>query len=162
MRAVNFNHVSISARDIDASVRFYTELFGMEWIPSPDFRHRVEWLRLGDLQLHLFQRETPAPEFHHVAFTVDDFEAFYVRARELGIVEDTSWFRHIYELPDGSVQFYIRDPAGNLLEIDWPDASTLDRSIVTDLRRLADDVPQSEEAMRSTLFLAGRERGAAA
>jgi catechol 2,3-dioxygenase-like lactoylglutathione lyase family enzyme len=162
LRAVNFNHVSISARDIDASVRFYTELFGMEWIPSPDFRHRVEWLRLGDLQLHLFQRETPAPEFHHVAFTVDDFEAFYVRARELGIVEDTSWFRHIYELPDGSVQFYIRDPAGNLLEIDWPDASTLDRSIVTDLRRLADDVPQSEEAMRSTLFLAGRERGAAA
>lgn len=154
--------MSISARDIDASVRFYTELFGMEWIPSPDFRHRVEWLRLGDLQLHLFQRETPAPEFHHVAFTVDDFEAFYVRARELGIVEDTSWFRHIYELPDGSVQFYIRDPAGNLLEIDWPDASTLDRSIVTDLRRLADDVPQSEEAMRSTLFLAGRERGAAA
>ena len=162
MRAVNFNHVSIGARDIDESLRFYTGLFGLERIPSPDFRHRVEWLRLGDFQLHLFQRETPAPEFHHVAFTVDDFEAFYVRARELGIIENTAWFRHIYELPDGSVQLYIRDPAGNLLEIDWPDASTIDRSVVTDLRRLADDVPQSEEALRSTLFLAEREQGAAA
>ena len=93
---------------------------------------------------------------------MDDFEAFYLRARELGIIEDTAWFRHIYELPDGSVQLYIRDPAGNLVEIDWPDASTLDRSVVTDLRRLADDVPQSEEALRSTLFLAKREREAAA
>ena len=41
---------------------------------------------------------------------------------------------------------YLRDPGGNLVEIDWPDARTLDRSIVTDLRKLADDQPQAAGA----------------
>ena len=26
---------------------------------------------------------------------------------------------------------YLRDPAGNLVEVNWPDASSLDRSVVT-------------------------------
>ena len=27
----------------------------------------------------------------------------------------------------GQVQLYFRDPAGNLIELNWPDAATLDR-----------------------------------
>src|SRR3712207_6991517 len=50
--------------------------------------------------------------------------------------ERESFFQDMYELPDGSVQMYIRDPAGNLVELDWPDVSTLDRSVFTDLKRL--------------------------
>ena len=42
---------------MEESLRFYTEVFGMERLPSPDFGHSVEWLRLGDQQLHLFQSE---------------------------------------------------------------------------------------------------------
>jgi catechol 2,3-dioxygenase-like lactoylglutathione lyase family enzyme len=157
MRATSLNHVSIHAPDLEASVRFYTEIFGMEVIPSPNFRHPVQWLRLGDQQLHLFQRDTPAPEFHHIGLNVDDFEAAYLKAKELGIQESESWFSHIYELPDGSVQFYLRDPGGNLVEIDWPDASGLHPSIVTDLKKLDDDVPQTGDALRATLFLALRD-----
>ena len=37
------------------------------------------WLEVGDQQLHLFQRDTPAPEFHHIGLDVDDFEAAYTR-----------------------------------------------------------------------------------
>ena len=44
---------------------------------------------------------------------------------------------------------YLRDPGGNLVEIDWPDASTLDRSIVTDLRKLADEQPAGCRAPRT-------------
>jgi hypothetical protein len=51
------------------------------------------------------------------------------------------------------VQMYLRDPAGNLVEVDCPDASTLDRSVVTDIRKLADDVPQTPQSKRATLFL---------
>jgi hypothetical protein len=29
---------------------------------------------------------------------------------------------------------YIRDPAGNLVEIDWPDITTLDRSVIGTIR----------------------------
>ena len=156
MRATRFNHVSIHAVDMEESVRFYTEIFGMERIPSPTFRHHVEWLRLGDQQLHLFLRETPAPEFHHIGLDVDDFEAAYLKAKELGAQEGDTWFSPIYELPDGSVQMYLRDPAGNLVELDWPDVSTLDRSVVTELRRLDDEVPQTGEALRATLYHALR------
>jgi catechol 2,3-dioxygenase-like lactoylglutathione lyase family enzyme len=137
---------------MEESLRFYTEVFGMERLPSPDFSEHVEWLRLGEQQLHLFKRETPAPEFHHIALDVDDFEAAYLKAKELGVLEERSFGASVRELPDGAVQMYIRDPAGNLVEVDWPDVSTLDRSVVAPIARLADERPQSEEAARATLY----------
>lgn len=153
MRAIRFNHASIHAINLEESVRFYTELFGMERIPSPNFRYPVAWMRVGDQQLHLFQRETPVPEFHHIGLDVDDFEAVYVKAKELGIEDNSSWFSDIYQLPDGSVQFYLRDPAGNLVEIDWPNVTTLDQSIVTDLKELDHDVAQTGDALRASLYV---------
>ena len=80
MRARGFTHVSVSATDLEESVRFYMDFFGMEEVPSPDFSGPVRWLRVGDLQLHLFLDENPAPARHHFALDVDDFEATYSRA----------------------------------------------------------------------------------
>jgi catechol 2,3-dioxygenase-like lactoylglutathione lyase family enzyme len=157
MRATGFNHVSVSARNLEESTRFYVEVFGMEKIPTYNFGFPVQYLRLGDLQLHLFERDTAAPTYHHFGINVDDFEAAYVRARALSIQEHQAFFSHAYELPDGSVQMYLRDPAGNLVEVDWADVTTLDRSVVSDLKRLEDDVPQDEESRRATLFLSPRE-----
>ncbi len=134
-------------------MRFYVDVFGMEPIPTYNFAFPVQYLRLGDLQLHLFQRETDAPAFHHIGINVDDFEGAYLRAKELGVLERESFFEDMYELPDGSVQMYVRDPAGNLVEIDWPDVTTLDRSVVTDLKKLDDSVPQTGDALRATLYL---------
>jgi hypothetical protein len=50
---------------------------------------------------------------------------------------------------------YIRDPAGNLVECDWPDATTLDRSHFPELKRLEDSVSQTEDARGATLYLDG-------
>ena len=47
---------------------------------------------------------------------------------------------------------YIRDPAGNLVELDWPDVNNLDRSVIANIRRVVDERPQSDEALRSTLY----------
>ena len=155
MRATRFNHVSIHAQDMDESLRFYTELFGMERLPSPAFSGHVEWLRLGDQQLHLFSSDGPAPRGHHLALDVDDFEAVYVKAKELGLFDDRTFGASVRELPGGAVQMYIRDPAGNLVEIDWPDVSTLDRSVVTQISRLEDERPQTGEAAGATLYHSG-------
>jgi lactoylglutathione lyase len=152
MRAIRFNHVSIHALDLERSVRFYTQLFGLEPIPTPTFRDPVQWLALGDQQLHLFERPTSSPEFHHIAIDVDDFEATYAVAIELGIQERDSWFSHAYVLPDGSVQFYLRDPAGNLVEIDWPDVETLSNFVTRGVRTLADDVAQRAESAGASLY----------
>ena len=133
MRAKGFTHVSIHAHDLEESVRFYKDFFGMEEVPSPEFSSPVRWLRVGDLQLHLFLSEDPAPARHHFALDVDDFEAAYTRASETGARVQSGTYSTVRELPDGAVQMYLRDPAGNLVEINWPDVKTLDRSVVPDI-----------------------------
>jgi lactoylglutathione lyase len=107
----------------------------MEEVPSPDFSGPVRWLRVGDLQLHLFLDEDPAPERHHFALDVDDFEAAYKKAEELGI-RDGGRYSSVRELPGGAVQMYLRDPAGNLVEVNWPDVTTLDRNLIPEIQRI--------------------------
>ena len=159
MAAISINHVSIHAQDLDAqdldrSTAFYEQLFGMERIPTPMFAFPVAWLRLGRQQLHLFVRsDVQPPRFHHVGLNVDDFDAVWRRAGEQGLRDDSAFFSGTYELPDGSVQLYLRDPAGNLVEVDWPDARTLDVRIRKDLIPLSSTVHQTGDALRATLFL---------
>jgi lactoylglutathione lyase len=63
MLATSFNHVSVHANDLDRSVAFYEQLFGMRRIASPTFAFPVQWLRLGRQQLHLFVRsDVPPPQ----------------------------------------------------------------------------------------------------
>ena len=155
---MRINHVSVHADDLEDSARFYEEVFGMERLPTARFGAPVQWLRLGDQQLHLFLRNTDAPRYHHLAIDVDDFEVVYRRVKERGALDvDSSHSPSpIREHPSGWVQMYIRDPAGNLVEVDWPDAATLDRSLVTELTRLEDAVPQTGEARTATLYTASR------
>ncbi len=108
----------------------------MEEIPAPDFPFPVRWLRVGDLQLHLFRSDDAAPRSHHFGLDVDDFEAVYKKAAELGVGEGSGYFSKVYELPDGAVQLYVRDPSGNMVEINWPDVATLDRSVVKDIEKV--------------------------
>ncbi len=154
MRALSLNHVSISSIDVEESVRFYTSIFGMERIDTYTFAFPTQYLRLGDVQLHIFQREqTDAPLFHHIALNVDDLEGAWLKAKDQGLLDTTAFYSPIYELPDGSVQVYLRDPGGNLVELDWPDVKTLDVSVFGEIPKLADAVPQTEEGLRATLYL---------
>ncbi|WP_254533266.1 VOC family protein [Natrinema gelatinilyticum] len=155
MRATDFNHVSIHADDLETSVTFYEEVFGLDRIPTYDFPVPVQYLRCGDKQLHIFERETPPPEYHHFSFEVDDFEAVYRTAAERDLFDDerANTDAHAFELPDGAVQLYVRDPAGNLIEINWPDISTLSESVLNDVKRREDQVEQSDEGLTATMFL---------
>jgi catechol 2,3-dioxygenase-like lactoylglutathione lyase family enzyme len=158
VRAVGLNHVSVSAIDLPTSVRFYRDVLGLVEVPTPRFAFPVQWMRLGDQQLHLFVREgVVAPSYHHVALDVDDFEATWERANELGIHDDSAFFADIYELPDGSVQMYLRDPAGNLIEIDWPAVNSLDLDRLPEITKLADTVEQSSETMQARLYTRSAE-----
>ncbi len=136
MKVTGFTHVSVHAHDLDESMRFYTELFGMEEIPAPGFPFPVRWLRVGNLQLHLFQSDDPAPQGHHFGIEVDNFEATYEKVREMGVQEESGYFSNVYELPDGAVQLYVRDPAGNMVEVNWPDVATLDRSVIPEIEKV--------------------------
>ena len=55
-------------------------------------------------------------------------------------------------VPDGSVQVYLRDPGGNLVEVDVLGASRIAADVRRDMKRLADAQPQSEENLRAHLL----------
>ncbi len=111
----------------------------------------MRWLPVGDPQLRLFQSEVPAPARHHFGIDVDGFEAAYGKAKELDVEDEHYFPADVYELPDGAVQMYVRDPAGNLVEINLPDVTTLDRSDLTGIEKR--DVPQTGDALSATLYL---------
>lgn len=135
MHARGFTHVSVSARDLDESVRFYKNFFGMEEVPSPEFSGPTRWLRVGDLQLHLFFDEGPVPRDHHFALDVDDFEAAYNKAQEMGVQVASGSYSTVRELPGGEAQMYIKDPAGNLVEINGRDVD-LDAETFGEVRKI--------------------------
>jgi catechol 2,3-dioxygenase-like lactoylglutathione lyase family enzyme len=147
------NHVSVNARDLQESVAFYVELLGAEPIATPNFGLPVQWLALGRTQLHLFERDLQPTSHHHFAVAVDDIEPVY-RAAERRQAFDRSAFRnHLVELPGDLVQLYVRDPAGNLLEIDCPGVDRLPDELRAQLKRLWDFHPQDDEQMSARLFV---------
>lgn len=148
------NHVSIHARDLRESVSFYVELLGAEPIPTPNFGVPVQWLALGRTQLHLFERDVPPPVHHHLGITVEDLEGPYAIATRRDALDRDTTGSHLIELPGDVVQLYLRDPAGNLVELDMHGAHRLSPALRAELTSLSDLHPQSEDNLRGRLFVA--------
>ncbi|HLX17281.1 MAG TPA: VOC family protein [Bradyrhizobium sp.] len=153
MRVTGFNHLSIGTKNLDESVKFYETVLGMQTIPSYNFGFKTKYLRCGDLQLHIFELEDQVPVYQHFAVDVDDFHAAYDAAKAMGALDSTTFRNSVNELPDGCVQMYLRDPSGNLIEIDWPDVETLDRSRISEMKLLSEFAKQDEEGLAASLYL---------
>jgi catechol 2,3-dioxygenase-like lactoylglutathione lyase family enzyme len=147
------NHVSVNARNLQESVDFYVDLLGAELIPTPNFGLPVQWLALGDTQLHLFERDLTPTSHHHLGITVADLEPVYRAAERRDAFDHNAFGNHLVELPGDVVQMYVRDPAGNLVEIDHHGVDRLSPDLRARLRGLWDLHPQSEEQMRGRLFV---------
>jgi catechol 2,3-dioxygenase-like lactoylglutathione lyase family enzyme len=162
MTRSTYTHASVLSKDLEESAAFYGEVLGMTRVATPNFSVPVVWMRCGDQQLHLFEREMLAPNYYHFGVHVDDFEDVYEAVREHDVasydvlggageaVTDDS--PDVYELPDGSVQMYIRDPAENLVEVNYPAADELDRTVVTEVVDRDDMRSQSDEAADAVLY----------
>jgi catechol 2,3-dioxygenase-like lactoylglutathione lyase family enzyme len=153
MKVTGFNHLSIGTKNLAESVKFYETVLGMQTIPSYNFGFKTKYLRCGDLQLHIFELEDQVPFYQHFAVDVDDFHAAYDAAKAMGALDSTAFRNPVNELPDGCVQMYLRDPAGNLIEIDWPDVGTLDRARIPEMKLLTEFAEQNEEGLAASLYL---------
>lgn len=151
--SARINHVSVNARELQESIDFYVDLLGAELIPTPNFGFPVQWLALGRTQLHVFERDSRAPSHHHFGITVDDLEPVYRVAERRGAFDRQAFRNHLVELPGDVVQLYLRDPAGNLLEIDHYGVDRLPEHIRSELQCLWDFNPQSEAQMQGRLFV---------
>jgi catechol 2,3-dioxygenase-like lactoylglutathione lyase family enzyme len=147
------NHVSVNARDLAESVDFYADLLGAEPIATPNFGFPVQWLALGRTQLHLFQKDVAPPSHHHLGITVDDLEPVYRAAERRGAFDREAFGNHLVELPGDLVQLYVRDPTGNLVELDHHGVDRLPDDIRAQLKGLWSFNPQDDEHMRARLFV---------
>ena len=151
--SLRINHVSINARDLQESVDFYVDLLGAEPIETPNFGIPVQWLALGRTQLHLFEKDLTPTSHHHLGITVDDVEPVYRAAERRDAFDDQAFGNRLVELPGDVVQLYVRDPAGNLVEIDHHGADRLPDALRGRLKGLWEFNPQSEQQMDARLFV---------
>src|SRR6478735_10805385 len=147
------NHVSVNAVDLQESVDFYVELLGAKPIQTPNFGLPVQWLALGRTQLHLFERDLTPTSHHHFGITVDDLEPIYRAAERRGAFDDVAFKNRLVELPGDVVQLYLRDPAGNLVEIDADGVDRLPDDMRAVLKQLWDFHPHTDEQLSARLFV---------
>jgi catechol 2,3-dioxygenase-like lactoylglutathione lyase family enzyme len=152
VRATGFNHLSIGSRNMKDSVRVSEQVFGLECIPAYNFGFKTQYMRCGSLQLHVFELEDHVPIYQHFAVDADDFRAVYEKARALGELDFKTFRNAVNELRDGPVQMYLRDPGGNLVEVNWPDIGTLDKSRIPDLKPLSAFADQEGDALKASLY----------
>ena len=115
---VKLHHVNVTvpAALEEAAKSFYGDLLGLEQIEKPDGPRKYigAWYQLGESQLHLSIEEglRNQDSNRHVCYAVTDIPAALSAFRSAGI-EITSE----EQLVNGGSRFFVRDPAGNLIEI---------------------------------------------
>ena len=134
---LRIHHVTLLVDDLAACRSFYQSYFGMAERNVPGLDYPGAFLTLNDRQeLHLAQLPDTPPSFRgHFCLRVRNFDEIFQRMRALDIIDVGPWGR-MRELPDGSRQFYVRDPSGNLVEItsEPEDRDKLDPSFFLDDR----------------------------
>ena len=118
-------------KDIEAALRFYRDMFGLELISPPAFPNK--FLRAGEgasgvpemivLVPHPdrsveFPREKPKRVLHHLAFRVDAaaYEGLQERCAAAGLEVRSG----VHPVLKGVRTFYVDDPDGNEVEVIAP------------------------------------------
>jgi len=122
------SHISLSARNLVATERFYVDVMGFEI--AHEFRNAAGerygfFLHAGGgTFVEFFQKADAGPPgglFRHMCFETDDIEAFASRVRSHGIVD----FAVKRGRTDKVLQFTFTDPDGTQIEIQQHDAESV-------------------------------------
>jgi catechol 2,3-dioxygenase-like lactoylglutathione lyase family enzyme len=96
---------------LEPCISFYEAIgFGRVEVPQ-GIQGRAVWLERSGTQIHLMPDEEAVPERGHLAVIVEDYERVVERLRGEG--HDVEPRRRHW----GSPRAYVRDPAGNLVEL---------------------------------------------
>lgn len=146
MKIKGIHHVALIVDDLEKSRGFYTNVLGLEELPAFAFDYPVQFYQINEReQLHLTEWKDAISFRGHFCLEVDDFNQAFYRAKELGIIDTAPWGR-VRQLKHGAMQMFIRDPAGNLIEITYRGTVAIDPAI-----------RQDELFEESDVFVSGRE-----
>ncbi|MCA1298674.1 VOC family protein [Stappia indica] len=124
MRIMALDHIVLTVTDMDAAVRFYCEVLGMEEVVFGGGRRA---LRFGSQKINLHPpghdyapvAERPAPGSADLCFLVASLDAAIAALEAAGVgIEEGPVSRTGALSPLRSI--YIRDPEGNLVELSEP------------------------------------------
>lgn len=120
-------HTSVTIRDLDASLRFYTEVLGLEFErrrPIPENHAEIAFLRDpesgGRIELTYWEGKSsydPGEQLDHLAFQVKDLDGFLAQARARGV----KIAKEPYRLSGGSGRIaFLLDPNEIWIELIEP------------------------------------------
>lgn len=123
MSATKLFRVIIPVDDLEPAQAFYAKLLDQAGHRVSLGRH---YFACGDVTLAIYSpagdgdKRRPHPNFDHVYFAVDDLDAVYRRAEELGGLSQETGdgqlpMGRIARRPWGERSFYLHDPFGNPL-----------------------------------------------
>ncbi len=121
----HLDHQAIAVRDMEASVRFYRDVLGLQEVENPMGKGPIRWFALSaSVNLHLVPGNT-APKADrgigtHLALGAADFDGMVKRLIEAGVAFGTMPGRppdKVTTRPDGVRQCFVADPDGFWIEI---------------------------------------------
>jgi catechol 2,3-dioxygenase len=127
------DHVSQRVADVPAALDYWVGALGFsvseQWVDEHD-RPRVAWVRRTPLSHDVALGTNPEPAFHHFAYAVSDANALLHAADLIGdarLQQRVEWGPSRHGATN-AFALYVRDPAGNRLELYTGDyARDLDR-----------------------------------
>ncbi len=136
----NLQHVNIMVDDLAEGVAFYHGLLGLELDDTPNLDFPAQFFKFAHgAQIHMNEFKEERPYRAHFCIVVDDFNGVFRRVKTAGVIDNEPWGK-IRRLPTGSMQMFIRDPSGNLVEIASRPGDKIDSEILQDeLVHVADD-----------------------
>lgn len=114
--AIDHVQVTVPDRLEQESIAFYQNVLGLERIekPEPLKSRGGAWFQLADIQVHLSKEPEPnaATSKRHICYLVQDLAGAKLHFQSAGVkvTDETTE-------PNGLKRFFIRDPAGNRIEI---------------------------------------------
>lgn len=111
----DYHHVALVVKDLDACIRFYGSVLGLETLERPAFDFAGHWFQVGNnTELHLMVMDENIPQtMRHMAIEVEDFSATIQTLEAQGIQITDGPGKRV----DGSDYLFCNDPDGNLIEI---------------------------------------------
>ena len=131
---LEFHHINFVSKDIDRLHNFYTEVLGLEDVPSEAFPRpkatatsgydgQIRFATDGIMQMHLAEQDLSVAikneqkinpvERGHIAFRTDDIQAFKKVLNKKGI----SYSDYGTAFAKEWHQIFFLDPEGNVIEV---------------------------------------------
>ncbi|MDR6571078.1 Catechol 2,3-dioxygenase [Chitinophaga ginsengisegetis] len=131
-KALKINHVTLIVDNLEKAGHFYQHELGLEPLAAFRFDYPVMFFKFNEeQQLHISEWEDHTSFRGHVCVQVDDFSSLFFRMKELNVIDIKPWGK-VRKLPDGAMQMFVRDPAGNLVEISSIPGAEVDSRILAD------------------------------